>query len=190
MAKFQDEAAFSCELKILRARNVEFNSTGSLFVRCYMSAGHKKIVRFQSKDVSSSNMAWNQSISLDCSATKESMSNMLLEGTVTFELRSRSGISCFGKTGKSRLVGKAEVPWKAVYESATLDIEKWVVMNPKRSLLDGVKPPAVQIGMRVGGPLPAVPKATKQNRSCGDKCECKSCLNCQLFALDAALEFF
>ncbi|KAK1370981.1 Transmembrane gamma-carboxyglutamic acid protein like [Heracleum sosnowskyi] len=190
MAKFQDEAVFSCELQIIRARNIEFESTGSLFVRCYMSAGNNKRVRFQSREVSSSNMAWNQSFSLSCFGTKESMTNMLLEGTVIFELRLRSEISFFGRTGKSQLMGKAEVPWKTVYESSTLDIEKWIVMNSKKSLVDGVKPPAVEIGMKVGGALPAMPKATKQNKSCGDKCECKSCVNCELFALDAALELF
>lgn len=190
MDKFQDQAAFSCELTIIRARNVELNSMANLFVRCYMYAGNKKRVRFDSKEVSSSNMMWNQSFALDCSGTKESMSNMLLQGTVVFELRRKSGVSFLGRTRKSQLVGKAEVPWKTVYESSTLDIEKWIVMNPKKSLQDGLKPPAVQIRMKVGGALPAIPKATKQNKSCGDKCDCKSCVNCQLFALDAALEFF
>ncbi|KAK1370982.1 Transmembrane gamma-carboxyglutamic acid protein like [Heracleum sosnowskyi] len=127
MDKFQDSTAFSCELRIIRARNVEFNSTGSVFVRCYMSAGNNKRVRFESREVSSSNMVWNQSFSLNCFGTKESMSNMLFEGTVIFELRQRStGFSYFGRTGKSQLVGKAEVPWKTVYESSTMDIEKWM----------------------------------------------------------------
>ncbi|KAL8110151.1 uncharacterized protein LOC141674596 [Apium graveolens] len=155
-----------------------------------MSAGNNKRVRFDSKEVSSSNMVWDQFLSLDCSGTKEATSNMLRDGTIVFELRWRSGVTIFGRTRKSLLVGKAEVPWKTVYESSTLDIEKWIVMNPNKSLPDGVKPPAVQIGMKIGGAIPAMPKATKQNKSCGDRCECKSCLNCQLFALDAALEFF
>ncbi|WOG84527.1 hypothetical protein DCAR_0103711 [Daucus carota subsp. sativus] len=189
MDKFQDQAALSCELSIKKARNIEFNSTGSLFVRCYMSAGNKNRVRFETREVSSSNMAWNQSFSLDCFGTKECMSSMLSEGTVSFELRWRSRISIFGRR-KSQLLGKSEVPWRTVYESSTMDTEKWIVMNSRKSLADGVKPPAVQIGMKVGGALPAISKAIRQTKRCGEKCECKDCVNCDLFAIDAALEFF
>ncbi|WOG84528.1 hypothetical protein DCAR_0103712 [Daucus carota subsp. sativus] len=190
MDKFQDQAALSCELSIKRARNIEFNSMGSLFVRCYMSAGNKNRVQFETREVSSSNMAWNQSFSLDCFGTKESMSSMVSEGTVMFELRWRSRTSIFGRRRKSHLLAKAEVPWRTVYESSTMDREKWIVMNSRKSLADGVKPPAVQIGIKLGGPLPAIPKAMRQNRRCGEKCECKNCVTCELFALDAALEFF
>ena len=190
MDKFQDQAALSCELSIKKARNIEFNSTGSLFVRCYMSAGNKNRVRFQTTEVSSSNMAWNQSFSLDCLGTIESMSSMLFKGTVIFELRWRSNISIFGRKRKSQLLAKAEVPWRTIYESSTMDSEKWIVMNSRKSLADGVKPPAVQIGIKLGGALPAIAKAMRQNKSCGEKCECKNCVNCELFALDAALEFF
>ncbi|XP_074336253.1 uncharacterized protein LOC141673407 [Apium graveolens] len=190
MGKSQEATATSCELRIIRARNVEFNSSESLFVRCYMSAGNNKRVRFESRDVSSSNMVWNQSFSLDCSGTKQSMSNMLLEGTIIFELRQRStGISFFGTTGKSQLLGKAEVPWRTVYESSTMDIEKWIMMKPKRSFLDGMKPPAVEIGMKVTG-AQISKKHTKivGARKC-DRAECKSFVESELFALDAALEF-
>lgn len=189
MDKFQDQTAFSCELRIARARNVELDSKGSLFVRCYMSAGNKNRVRFESKEVLSSNMVWNQSFCLDCFGTKESMSNMLSKGTVVFELRWRSGIRFFGRTGKSQLLGKSEVPWKTVSESSTMDIEKWVVMETRKSLPDGVKPPAVQIGMKVKVAPLATTKTVKQNKSCDDRCQCRSCLNCELFALDGALEF-
>ncbi|WOG84526.1 hypothetical protein DCAR_0103710 [Daucus carota subsp. sativus] len=191
MDKFQDQAAISCELSVIRARNADLIPTGSsFFVRCYMSAGNKNRVRFQSREVSSSNMVWNQSFSLDCFGTKESMRSMLLEGTVIFELRCRSGISFFGRTRKSQLLGKAEVPWKTVLESSTMDVEKWVVMETGKRLPDGVKPPAVQIGMKVDGAvIPVATKAVKQRKSCGDGCQCKSCLNCELFALDGALEF-
>ncbi|KAK1370977.1 Transmembrane gamma-carboxyglutamic acid protein like [Heracleum sosnowskyi] len=189
MDKFQDQTAFSCELRIARARNVELDSKGSLFVRCYMSAGNKNRVRFETPEVSSSNMVWNQSFCLDCFGTKESMSNMLLEGTVIFELRWRSGVCFFGRTGKSHLLGKAQVPWKTVFESSTMNIEKWLVMETRKSLSDGVKPPAVQIGMNVEGTPLSATKAVKRSKSCGDRCQCKSCLNSQLFALDGALEF-
>ena len=190
MDKFQAQAALSCELSIKKARNIEFNSTGSLFVRCYMSAGSKNRVRFETKEVSSSNMAWNQSFSFDCFGTKESMSSMLFKGNVIFELRQRSKISIFGRKRKSQLLAKAEVPWRTIYESSTMDSEKWIVMNSRKSLADGVKPPAVQIGIKLGGALPPIPNAMKQNKSCGARCECRSCVNCELFALDAALEFF
>ncbi|KAL8110122.1 hypothetical protein AgCh_026010 [Apium graveolens] len=110
---------------------------------------------------------------------------MVLEGTIIFELRRRSGVSFFGRTGKSQLLGKAEVPWKTVYESSTLDFEKWIVMKPKKSLLDGVKPPAVDIRMKATG-------AQKRLKNGGAKeCErgCKGYVESELFALDAALEF-
>ncbi|KAK1370976.1 C2 domain-containing protein [Heracleum sosnowskyi] len=158
MDKFQDKAAFICELRIIRARNVELSATGSMFVRCYMSAGNKKRVRFESREVSSFNMVWNQCFSLDCFGTKESMSNMLFQGTLNFELRWRSGVSFFGK---SQLLGKAEVPWKTVFESSTMDVDKWVVMERRKSLPGGVKPPAVQIGTKVEGAPPAATKAVK-----------------------------
>ncbi|KAL8110152.1 uncharacterized protein LOC141673065 [Apium graveolens] len=189
MDKFQDQTAFSCELRISRARNVEVDSKGSLFVRCYVSAGDKNKVRFESREISSSNMVWNQSLSLDCFGTKETMSNMLLKGTLVFELRWRSVIRFFGRTGKSQLLGKSEVPWKTVFESSTMDTERWVVMETRKSLADGVKPPAVQIGMKVKVPSQATAKTVKLNKSCEDRCQCRNCLNCELFALDGALEF-
>ncbi|XP_017252894.1 uncharacterized protein LOC108223246 [Daucus carota subsp. sativus] len=154
---------------------------GSLFIRCYMSAGDRKRVRFETKEVSSSNMAWNQSFSFDCFGPEESVSNMLLEGSVMFELRRRCGTSFFGRTGKSQLLGKAEVPWNTVYESSTMDIEKWIVMNPKRRLPEGVKPPAIEVGMRVTG----AQKALNHRKSSGGEILEER----EIFALDAALEF-
>ncbi|CAL1376756.1 unnamed protein product [Linum trigynum] len=155
----------SCEIVIHQAKNVEefmtmnkssYKSKGGLFLRCYLSAGNKKKIQLDTNEIpsTSDHPSWNESFSLDCSGTQESI-NALQTSSVVFELRWRSstGNTILG-LGGSKLVGRAELPWQSVMEAPGMEIEKWVVMNPKNSSrLDGVKPPSVKIGMRVRLPI-------------------------------------
>ncbi|KAL8475088.1 hypothetical protein ACS0TY_030746 [Phlomoides rotata] len=62
-----------------------------------------------------------------------------------------------GRMSGSKLVARAEMPWNDVIEEAkSMEIEKWAVMieeekKEKKSRVfdDDVKPPAVQVGMKV-----------------------------------------
>ncbi|CAI0473666.1 unnamed protein product, partial [Linum tenue] len=123
--------------------------------------------------------------------------NSLQASTVVFELRWRSSkentILAFGG---SRLVGEAELPWQSVMEAPGMEIEKWVVMNPKNgSLLDGVKAPSVKIGMRVRVPVAMeTKKKNEKTRNVNYECACQrhngGCNFCEGYAVLALVAAF
>ncbi|CAN1814272.1 hypothetical protein LINPERHAP1_LOCUS27084 [Linum perenne] len=195
------------------------NPHGHLFVRYYLSKGNNNNDKIQletreipSSEISSSDhLSWNESFSLDCSGTKDSI-NDLKSSSVVFELRwrpsSRSNIlgsSILGCRAGSKLVGSGEVMWRSVMESSGMEIETWVVMCPKNSKrCDGVKPPSVKIGMRVVSVptstekiemrvvgIPTSNKKKNESYECG--CSCRhsgyhSCGDYDALALVAAFE--
>ncbi|CAN1814278.1 hypothetical protein LINPERHAP1_LOCUS27084 [Linum perenne] len=200
----------SCEIAIHQSKNVEefmitnkyYNKPhGHLFVRYYLSSGdnnNNNKIQLETREISSSDhLSWNESFSLDCSGTKDSI-NDLKSSSVVFELRwrpsSRSNI--LGRAS-SKLVGRGEVTWRSVMESSSMEIEKWVVMQPKNSKrCEGVKPPSVKIEMRVkiGMRVVSVPTSTEkknENYECG--CSRRhsgyhSCGDLDALALVAAFE--
>uniref|UniRef100_A0A6N2LJ22 C2 domain-containing protein n=1 Tax=Salix viminalis TaxID=40686 RepID=A0A6N2LJ22_SALVM len=87
----------SCEIEILQAKNVEFKSHGSLFVRYYLSTGNNKRAQLNSREISAkADLFWNESFSLQCSGNEDSI-NSLKQQTVVFELRWRSTNPILGK---------------------------------------------------------------------------------------------
>ncbi|CAN4106497.1 unnamed protein product [Withania somnifera] len=179
MEKFstdQDYSSLSCEIQIIRARNIEqISSLGksNLFVRCCLQAGNNR-----------------RSV------------NMMKQGTVIFEIRSRKYLSVFGKNiGGSQLLGKAEIPWKRVFESTEMEIEEWTILTaPSKNINEDVKPPAVKTAMKVK--VKEATKVNKNNRlrkSWDESCACKGYCGCnssnifsaddyEIFALGAALD--
>ncbi|XP_076924913.1 uncharacterized protein LOC143587530 [Bidens hawaiensis] len=159
-------SSLHCELKIMNARNIQLtNSGGYLFVRCYLSAGNNKRVRVDSREVSSKgDLSWNESFSLDCKGTKQSM-GMIIHGMIVLELRWRSNsIALFGR---SQLVGRAEVSWRDAFESPNMEIDRWVMMDLKKK---GVKAPSVCVAMKIEVPSSegmVVRKMNKWDESCG-----------------------
>ncbi|CAN1814271.1 hypothetical protein LINPERHAP1_LOCUS27084 [Linum perenne] len=191
----------SCEIAIHQSKNVEDKPHGHLFVRYYLSSGdnnNNNKIQLETREISSSDhLSWNESFSLDCSGTKDSI-NDLKSSSVVFELRwrpsSRSNI--LGRAS-SKLVGRGEVTWRSVMESSSMEIEKWVVMQPKNSKrCEGVKPPSVKIEMRVVSVLTSTIKKTsnkKKNESYECGCSCRhsgyhSCGDYDALALVAAFE--
>ncbi|CAN4075668.1 unnamed protein product [Withania somnifera] len=200
MEKFssdQDFSCISCEIQIIRARNIEQINYKTLFVRCYLPAGNNLRVKLNSQEISSkSDLFWDESFSLDCMGNQDSI-NMLKQGTVVFELRSRKYLGKYN-IGGSQLLGRAEIPWKRVFESTDMEIEEWaILMATSKNIIDeGVKPPAVKIAMKV-----KVNEETKRliRRSWDESCACKgycgchsssifSADDCEIFALGAALD--
>uniref|UniRef100_A0A6N2LIW1 C2 domain-containing protein n=1 Tax=Salix viminalis TaxID=40686 RepID=A0A6N2LIW1_SALVM len=187
----------SCEIEILQAKNVEFKSHGSLFVRYYLSTGNNKRAQLNSREISAkADLFWNESFSLQCSGNEDSI-NSLKQQTVVFELRWRSTNPILGKVRGSQLLGRAEVPWKTVLESPKLEMEKWVRMVPNKGVVpDDVKPPSVQIAMRVRVPAMAEMEKTKTRNGRlkrWDDCGCCKDSGCRcedydIFVLVAALE--
>ncbi|CAN1814270.1 hypothetical protein LINPERHAP1_LOCUS27084 [Linum perenne] len=197
----------SCEIAIHQSKNVEDKPHGNLFVRYYLSSGNSNNnnrIQLETREIpsSSGHLSWNESFSLDCSGTQDSI-NDLKSSSVAFELRWRpsSRSSILGCRAGSKLVGSGEVMWRSVMESSGMEIETWVVMCPKNSKrCDGVKPPSVKIGMRVV----SVPTSTekknenydsnkKKNESYECGCSCRhsgyhSCGDYDALALVAAFE--
>ncbi|KAJ8769689.1 hypothetical protein K2173_005292 [Erythroxylum novogranatense] len=191
------------EITTLQAKNVELKSHGNLFVRYYLSAGKNKRVQLNTREISSrSNLSWNQSFSLECPGTEQSISS-LKQASVVFELRWRSTKPMLGKMGGSHLLGRNEASLKTVMESADMEIEQWLQMSPiskKSCVLDhGLKPPSVLVSMRFRAAEKAeVQKQKKKyDRSknwyeceyecCRDHSGCR-CEDYEIFALAAALE--
>ncbi|PPS09883.1 hypothetical protein GOBAR_AA10756 [Gossypium barbadense] len=169
-----------CELKVLQARNIELKYPGNLFVRYYLFAGSNKRVKVDSHEISSKlDPIWNESFSLECSGTQESI-NGLKQQTLVFELRCRSKMmTVLGKMGKSKLLGRAEIPWKAVLESPNMEIEKYGLPCEGPAIVETEKK-----------------KKRKQSlKNSWDGCGCKdvgggccSCADYEIFALAAAME--
>lgn len=149
-------SSIDCEVSIIRAKNIEFNkpSSGGLFVRCYISAGNNQRIQLNTKEIPSSrsDFLWNEHFSLECLGTQGSI-NSLRQGNVVFELRRRCTESFLGRISGSKVIGRAEIPWKNVFESPSMEIEAWVQMVSKNSRLhQDVKPAKVQVRMKVGAP--------------------------------------
>ncbi|OMP04097.1 hypothetical protein COLO4_09957 [Corchorus olitorius] len=202
-------SSLCCQLRILQAKNIEIKAPGNLFVRYYLSAGNNKRIQLNSKEISSKSteLIWNESFSLECLGAEESVNN-LKKQTVVFELRWRNTVPVLGRIiRKSQLLGRAEVPWKAVFDSPNMEIEKyWVTLvSMNDCAFESFKPPSLQISMKVGG-IPAMVdmeeeiKKKKQKKErlknnlddcgCKDKIGggCNSCSDYEIFALAAALE--
>ncbi|XVF17236.1 hypothetical protein REPUB_Repub10bG0102500 [Reevesia pubescens] len=199
-------SSLSCELRILQSKNIEPKSSGNLFVRYFLSAGNNKRIQLNSQEIHSKSeqLIWNESFSLEFSGAEESI-NDLKQQTLVFELRWRRTIPVvFGKLGKSQLLGRAEMPWKAVFESPNMEIDKyWVTMvSMNDRVLESLKPPSLQISMKVvlRGPAMVEIEKKKKNRkerlnNNWDGCGCKdigrgcnSCADYEIFALAAVME--
>ncbi|GAV83092.1 hypothetical protein CFOL_v3_26543 [Cephalotus follicularis] len=158
-------SSLSCELRIIQAKNIEFKSSGGFFVRYYLSTENNKRVQLNSRLAisSKSNIIWNEVFSFGCLGPEESIDN-LKKQTVVFELRWRNTVPVFGKVGKSQLVGRAEIPWKTVFESPNMEMETCVILVSKNSnVFELVSPPSLQIAMKVR--VPAMVEIDKKRRN-------------------------
>ncbi|XP_043719541.1 uncharacterized protein LOC122667345 [Telopea speciosissima] len=190
MAASQDHTSLNCELRIIEAENTESISNGKLFVRCYLCTGNNEKIRLNSREIpSTSHSYWNESISLQCSATKDCIEE-LKQQSVMFELRWRNTTPILGKIGRSKLLGRAEMLWKDVLESSELGIERWVTMVAKRShVLEGFNyPPALHVEMKVR--VPGTTETVKKRRWGEYGCRHEGCNGGgdDLFALAFAFE--
>ncbi|XP_023766609.1 uncharacterized protein LOC128134183 [Lactuca sativa] len=187
--------ALHCELKIMNAKNVQVtNSNGYFFVRCYLSAGNNKRVRLDSQEVSpNKEFSMNESFSLDCIGTKQSM-DMISHGTIVLELRWRSNTAAMFRG--SQLVGRTELSWRDVFESPNMQMERWVILKSKKK---DVKAPSVRIAMKIETPfgcgvdLIERKRKNKWDERCGccrSDCSQNTCLDGELFAIGAALDAF
>nr|GLL26102.1 uncharacterized protein LOC112019441 [Ipomoea trifida] len=183
-------SSLSCELKIIGAKNIDTQHypSGSFFVRCYLSAGNGQKAELNSREIPpSGDLSWNESFSLDCLGSEENISLLKLAGDVVFELRWRRRRFPAG----SKLVGRAQIPWKLCFEAPNMEIEKWVFVDSKKGSSD--KPPALQIAMKVK----AEERRRRRRWGHDDECECgcmdggdHGCADYEIFALGAALEAF
>ncbi|KAK4366747.1 hypothetical protein RND71_014627 [Anisodus tanguticus] len=179
MESTKNNSSISCEIHIIRARNIEQSSLGknSLFVRCYLPVGNNRRVKLNSQEISSSksNLFWDEYFSLDCMGNQDSI-NMLKQGTIVFELRSRKYLPIFGKNiGGSHLLGRVEIPWKRVFESTKMEIEEWAIFMATSKNNEDVKPPAVKISMKVKvNETIKAKKNDKLRRSWDESCSCKN----------------
>lgn len=99
----------------------------------------------------------------------------------------------------SQLLARAEIPWKEVFESPNMEMEKWVTMIPTsgRHVHEGIKPPMLQVGMKVQVPA-MVEKERRRSGKCRnwDECRCEDCHDpysggdYEFLALMATLEAF
>ncbi|KAG5611539.1 hypothetical protein H5410_022820 [Solanum commersonii] len=124
--------------------------------------------------------------------------NMMKQGTIIFELRSRRYVPLLRKNiGGSQHLGKVEIPWKRVFESTRMEIEGWeIFMTTSKNINEDVKPPAVKIVMKVK--VNEITKINKLRRSWNESCACKGYCECnssifshndyEIFALGAALD--
>ncbi|KAG6604030.1 hypothetical protein SDJN03_04639, partial [Cucurbita argyrosperma subsp. sororia] len=201
MGAAQKLCSFSCEIRILQAKNIEFISPKNLFVRYYLSAGNNKRIRLNTKQTSSnSEFIWNESFCLECLGSEDSIQS-LKQATVVFELRRAKTQHVFGRlfgssSSSSQLLGRAEIPWNQVFESPNMDIDRWVslVSANNGSVREGFKQPKLKVGMRVRVAAEMEMEKKRRLRKWSDECGCESkvghfCGDHEFFALAAAMEF-
>ncbi|KAK6150411.1 hypothetical protein DH2020_015343 [Rehmannia glutinosa] len=200
-----DSSSLSCELRIIKAKNTVTKSSETVFIRCYLFAGKNKSVKLDTQQISSSKsddhlITWDQTFSLDCLGNQQSI-KWLKKETLILELRSRKSTSFIGRVQGSKLIGRADVPWRAFMDSMNAEIEKWVPIVPRnngRVYDDVIKLSAVQIGMKIEecdkGIIDMERKRIIISEERGDEwcgCRdggCKSCVDYEFYAIEAALE--
>ncbi|KAF9623774.1 hypothetical protein IFM89_005281 [Coptis chinensis] len=196
MGASQNLSPLICELKVIRAKNLEFVSTGNLFLRYHLLTGNDKRIRLKIQEVPSTcDLYWNESTTLECLGAEDTM-NKLKQQSVVFELRWRKPSTMFGKFGVgSKLLFRTEIAWKDVLNSTNLSIEKWITSaKTSKFVPEGLKPPALQISMNIQDPRTLkIPKRSHAVRSInGNVCGCKNgeCngRDDDIFALAAALD--
>ncbi|XP_020220434.1 uncharacterized protein LOC109803320 [Cajanus cajan] len=204
MDKSRKVPSFSCELRIIQAQNVDsIKSTKNLFARLYLPSGNNKRIQLNTKKVSSNTKHvpfWNESFSLECSCPQEFLESLKKESLV-LELRQSK------MWGSSHVVGRGEIPWKAILESPNMEFKEWVKMI---DLVSGIstsdcceddatlRAPQVQVEIKI-----RVEKDNNRRRRLikdnWDKCGCKhghdqhawcSVDDYDIFALGAVLEAF
>lgn len=143
-------SCFNLEIRILEAKNIEFKSPKTLFVRYYICAGNNnnKRIHLHTKEITSkSNFIWKEWFSLECWGTDQDSLN---QATVTLELRKAKTLPFVGVTSVifgSQLLGRAEIPiWN--HQANSDQIEKWVCLACEESRFF-LKQPKLKVGMRV-----------------------------------------
>ncbi|KAI9113695.1 hypothetical protein K1719_014946 [Acacia pycnantha] len=195
MGLSQKFPSFSCELRIIQAQNVEFNSKrkGNLFSRFYLSAGTNKRIQVNTRKISSQSVPfWDESFCLDCSCTQEFLETLKQESLV-LEVRQSNTALVVGKILGSRLLGRAEIPWKEVFESPNMEFKEWVKMDLENG--NGVKPIKLQVEIKIQVPSASEMENKIRRRSMNnwDECGCKESSHDHghdIFAIAAALEAF
>lgn len=170
--------SMSCELRIIRGKNIHVKPKGVVFVRCYLHAGSKRRVRLDSQEIpsNSDSITWNQTFSLDCSGDRESM-KCLQEGKLVFELRWRSTAAPFiGRIKGSRLIVRAEVPWRNIVNSETV-----MTLENGRVYDDIINPTALQISLELQEFWKRVNKERWDEGCCCIDGGCKSCVDYEFF---------
>ncbi|XXG70681.1 hypothetical protein AAC387_Pa07g0110 [Persea americana] len=180
--------ALSCQLTILRAKNLELAPTGNLFIRYYLLDGNNERIKLNSGEVAStSDPIWNENVSLECHGPNDPAAGLRLQ-SVVFELRWRSTSPLLGRIVRSKLLGRAEISWNDVLESNGMLMEKWVTLARMSSIVVGLKAPALQVRMEVGV-LEKVKKRAPGSIS-WKECSCRHCAygrDEEIFAIAAAL---
>lgn len=218
MANFgSNSSSLMLQLKVIGAKNIETKNKGNLFIRCYFSTGsnNNRRVQVNTKEIRSSQkdgyVFWDDSFSLECSGTEDSILH-LKEESVFFELRWRNTKTFLGNVGSSQLIATAEMPWKNVFDAPEMEFQKWVFMTVNQGdkvlkVEDGVKPPALQIVMKIEAPTAAAAKVVsmeemrKRRRTerlqrwdeCGCKSNggcCSSCVDSEMLLIGATLDCF
>lgn len=146
-------SSFNCELTILQAKNIESPPKSDIFVRFYLSLSENSNCRLNTREIkSASNCFWNEKFSLECKGDEDSMTGLMEEASVVFELRQRtrrlSSVLGSSLLKKSKVLGRAEVPWRRVFEAPDMELEGWVDCD-EQSGNKLLLPPSICVGVKV-----------------------------------------
>lgn len=144
-------SSLRCELRMIRANHLDFIPPGDIFIRCYLSTGTGKRIRLNSREIPSTcDPCWNQSFTLECHSSATSSLEELRRQSVVFELRWRCSFPILDRIVGSKLLGRSEIAWRDVLQSADGSIERCIPITTTSCPLVGLKPPSLQVGLRVG----------------------------------------
>ncbi|XP_058096340.1 uncharacterized protein LOC131242004 [Magnolia sinica] len=186
----------SSVLAIWRMQKLEKGSVGKvLFVRYYLVGKTGERIRLNSREISSTcDLYWNEHISLECCGAADPMKD-LSQQSVVFELRWRSTAPIIGRIVGSKLLGRAEIAWRDVLGSTGMSMEKWTTLATPGTIVVGLKPPALQLEMKVRLSDQKVGHVNSRRTVGSRRCKEYSCrhdacngVDNEIFALAAALE--
>ena len=151
MEETRPRCSVHLKLDVVGATNIHalldhhlYGCKGSLFVRYYLN----KKISVNTKEVEfCPDPHWGETFSLECEGkgVDEMLSN---SESVVFEMRwRRRRREIFGRSAKSKVLGRVEVSWEELLSSPTLSLNKWFPLMGKDDLM--LTTPALKIAMSV-----------------------------------------
>ncbi|XP_073006009.1 uncharacterized protein [Typha latifolia] len=159
---------FKFEVKVVKLENFNLDLQGSIFIRYYVSAGRRRRICIDTREIpSTSNPCWNELALVECRGPSDSIGELRGQQSLVFELRWSRTASVFRRVAGSKLLGKAEVTRKDAIGSTGMFKKRFGLCTSQS--IKGLPPPTLLVEMKL-----QVADAISKRIS-WSKCNCSEC---------------